>query len=131
MAQTRGATGNSKPRIFAAISTEPVTRRKTTTKKRTTAGSGTGTGGTTTTTTTNKRKGPAASNTGRVTKKEKRAPATHHKRKPTVADKIEGAAEKIVGTIENKPGKKAAGTKKMRGTDGKNNKTAAASAVAV
>ncbi|KAL2441197.1 hypothetical protein ABEF95_013488 [Exophiala dermatitidis] len=128
MAQTRGATGNSKPRIFAPISTEPVTKRKTTTKKRTTAA---GTGGTTTTTTTNKRKSAAAGNTGRVTKKEKRAQATHHKRKPTVADKIEGAAEKLVGTIENKPGKKAAGTKKMRGTDGKNNKTAATSAVAV
>lgn len=103
MAQTRGATGNSKPRVFPTITTEPSRKRKTTTgttlgrKKKTTT-------------------------TGGVTKK--RAPATHHKRKPSIKDKIEGVAEKIVGTVEHKPAKKAAGTKKIRGTDGKNNKTA-------
>ena len=61
--------------------------------------------------------------TAGVTKK--RAPNTHHKRKPSLKDKVEGAVEKIEGIIENKPGKKAAGTKKMKGTDGKNSKTAA------
>jgi len=96
MAQTRGATGNSKPRVFPTISTDPVRKPRTGGVKKTKA-------------------------TG-VTKK--RAPATHHKRKPSLKDKVVGAVEKVVGSVENKPGKKAAGTKKMRGTDGKNSKTA-------
>lgn len=100
MAQTRGATGNAKPRVFSAISTEPVRKRKATTgtkkttvKPKTTAGV------------------------------KKSAPASHHKRTPTIADKIEGAVDKVVGTVEGQPGKKAAGEKKIRGTDGKNSKT--------
>jgi hypothetical protein len=101
MAQTRGATGNSKPRVFAAISTEPTRKRKTPLKTKTTTTKKTGAG---------------------ITKK--RAPNTHHKRKPSLKDKVEGAIEKIEGAIEHKPGKKAAGTKKMRGTDGKNSRTA-------
>lgn len=104
MAQTRGATGNARPRVFTAISTEPVTKRKATTtktRKPTTKKSVTGAG---------------------VTKK--RAANTHHKRKPHLKDKLEGAVEKAKGTIERKPGKKAAGTKKMRGTDGKGSRTA-------
>ncbi|EXJ61424.1 uncharacterized protein A1O5_11739 [Cladophialophora psammophila CBS 110553] len=113
MAQTRGATGHSKPRVFTTVSTEPVRKRQTTaattggtTKKRKTA---------------SKKAGATTANAG-VTKK--RAPATHHKRKPTLADKVEGAVEKVVGIVEGKPGKKAAGTKKMRGTDGKGSKVA-------
>lgn len=109
MAQTRGATGNSKPRVFATVSTEPSRKRKTTT-------------GTSASKVTKKRK------TGTTTKKaavpKARAANTHHKRKPSLKDKVEGAVEKIEGVIEGKPGKKAAGTKKMRGTDGKNSKTA-------
>ena len=101
MAQTRGATGNSKPRIFSTVSTEPVRKRKTTTG-------------------TKKRTSKPKTTRGVV---KKRAPATHHKRKPTAEDKVEGAAEKVVGAIENNPAKKAAGTKKIRGTDGKNSKT--------
>lgn len=97
MAQTRGATGNSKPRIFPTISTEPVRKPRTTTGVKKTKATG-------------------------VTKK--RAPATHHKRKPSLKDKVVGAVEKVVGSVEQKPGKKAAGTKKIRGTDGKNSKTA-------
>ncbi|KIX06083.1 uncharacterized protein Z518_04057 [Rhinocladiella mackenziei CBS 650.93] len=101
MAQTRGATGNSKPRIFSTISTEPVRKRKTATgtKKRTTKPKSTG---------------------GAV---KKHAPAADHKRKPTLKDKVEGAVEKVVGAIEHKPGKKAAGTKKMKGADDKSTKT--------
>ncbi|KAK5234447.1 hypothetical protein LTR47_004480 [Exophiala xenobiotica] len=90
MAQTRGATGNAKPRVFAPVSTEPVRKRKTTgttTKKSAVGGAG-------------------------VTKK--RAPATH-KSKSTLKDKVEGAVDKVVGTVEGKPGKKAAGTRKMKG----------------
>ena len=34
-----------------------------------------------------------------------------------IVDKIVGKAEKIVGDVEGKPGKKAAGTAKARGTD--------------
>jgi hypothetical protein len=108
MAQTRHATGNSKPRIFASVSTEP-THKRTTTKKTTASRPKK-------TTTTTKKTGAG------VTKK--RAPNTHHKRKSSVKDKIEGVVEKVEGTIERKPGKKAAGTKKIRGTDGKNSKTA-------
>lgn len=94
MASTRAATGNSKPRVFETISTAPG--RKTTGKKR----------------------GPkkaTATTAGRVTKK--KAPAT--KRKTSVKSKIEGAAKKVEGKVLNKPGKEAAGTKKMKGTDGK------------
>lgn len=55
-----------------------------------------------------------------VTKK--RAPATH-KTKPHLKDKVEGALEKAEGTVTRKPGKKAAGTKKVNGTDGKSART--------
>lgn len=112
MASTRSATGNSKPRVQTSVSTAPERKRNART--------------TTTTTTTTKKKSPTttkrgATATGGVTKK--RAPATHHKRKPHLGDKVAGAAEKAVGTVTRKPGKKAAGTKKMRGTDGKNSRT--------
>ncbi|KAF8449984.1 hypothetical protein BGX38DRAFT_1060076, partial [Terfezia claveryi] len=43
-----------------------------------------------------------------------------NKRKPGLVDKIEGVALKIEGTMTRRPGVKAAGTKKIRGTDGKN-----------
>lgn len=106
MAATRASTGSSKPRVIAAVSTTPERKRKATTtrkpavKKATTKKSTTGAG---------------------VTKK--RAANAHHKRKPHLKDKIEGALEKAEGTVTRKPGKKAAGTKKMRGTDGKNART--------
>ena len=100
MPSTRSSTGNSKPRVFAAISTEPI-RKRTVTKKR----------GTT----------KAKHATSGIAKK--RAPATHHKRKPNLKDKIEGAVEKVVGKIERKPGKVGAGTKKVRGTDSKGSHT--------
>lgn len=106
MAATRASTGNSKPRVLPSISTGPERKRKSTTtkagtKKSTTKRSTTGAG---------------------VTKK--RAPNAHHKRKATVTDKVKGALEKAEGTVTRKPGKKAAGTKKMRGTDGKGSRTA-------
>ncbi|OAP56052.1 hypothetical protein AYL99_09231 [Fonsecaea erecta] len=119
MAQTRGATGNAKPRVFTSVSTEPVRKRKTTSAA-------------TTDGTTKKRKTAskkAGATTAGVTKK--RAPATQHKRKPTVTDKVEGAVEKVVGAVEGKPGKKAAGTKKMKGTDGKGGKVPKAARIEV
>jgi hypothetical protein len=100
MASTRATTGNSKPRIHATISTDPERKRKTTT--------------------TTGRKRTTTKTTGGVTKR--RAPATHHKRKSHIGDKIEGVADKVVGSVTRKPGKKAAGTKKIRGTDGKNSR---------
>ena len=98
MASTRSTTGNSKPRVVAAISTEP-SRKRATTKK------------------TKANTSKPRSTAGGVTKK--RAPATQHKRKPSIKDKAEGAVEKVVGKVEHKPGKEGAGTKKMHGTDGK------------
>ncbi|KAL0639775.1 hypothetical protein Q9L58_001090 [Maublancomyces gigas] len=60
---------------------------------------------------------------GRTTKSaattKKKAPATHHKRKPSIVDKIAGVVLKVEGAITGRPGVKAAGTKKIRGTDGK------------
>lgn len=85
---------------------------------------------------------------GRTTKSaatatKKKAPATHHKRKPGIVDKIAGVVLKVEGAITGRPGVKvlfpqaskrgtraqqandllrgiqAAGTKKLRGTDGK------------
>ena len=93
MASTRAATGHSKPRVFESVSTAPG--RKTGGKKR-------GPKKATTTKTS----------TGRVTKK---APT---KRKTSVKDKVAGAAKKTEGKALNKPGKEAAGTKKMKGTTG-------------
>ncbi|KAI1090604.1 hypothetical protein F5B19DRAFT_494175 [Rostrohypoxylon terebratum] len=100
MAFTRSSTGHSKPRIQLNISTEPERRRNNT--KHT---------GHTTTTTTNRRRGHGITGTTQ--------PATHHHRKPHLKDKIEGAAKKLNGTLTRRPGKKAAGTRQMRGTDGK------------
>lgn len=89
MASTRAATGNSKPRVFPTVSTEPV--RKTTTGKKTTK----------------------KTTTGRVAK-----PATT-KSKPSVKDKVAGTAKKAAGAVEGKPAKKAAGAKQAKGTDTK------------
>ena len=105
MASTRAATGHSKPRVVPTVSTTPERKRKTTTARKPA-----------TKTATKK------SATGAGVKK--RAPATHHKRKASVKDKVEGALEKVEGSVTRKPGKKAAGTKKIRGTDGKNARTA-------
>jgi len=101
MASTRSTTGNSKPRVVPTISTEPARKRATTKKTKANTSKPRSTAG--------------------VTKK--KAPASHHKRKPGIKDKIEGKVEEVVGKIENKPGKEAAGTKKARGTDGKKSRT--------
>ncbi|KAF3911464.1 hypothetical protein ABW20_dc0105799 [Dactylellina cionopaga] len=46
------------------------------------------------------------------------------KRKTTVTDKVVGVAKKVKGTVTRKPAVKAAGTKKIKGTDGKGSKKA-------
>ncbi|KAK6070654.1 hypothetical protein SCUP234_09475 [Seiridium cupressi] len=119
MASTRSSTGSSRPRVHLTVDTGPDRKRTSTVKRGRKAGT------TTKSTTTTK---PRAT-TGAGVKKRGRpvgstktaaAPATHHKRKSHLSDKVEGVADKIVGTVTRQPGKKAAGTKKIRGTDGKN-----------
>ncbi|CAL3967501.1 unnamed protein product [Diplocarpon coronariae] len=46
-------------------------------------------------------------------------PVTHHKRHVTMADKISGAMMKLKGSLTRRPGVKAAGTRRMHGTDGR------------
>ncbi|EPS45280.1 hypothetical protein H072_724 [Dactylellina haptotyla CBS 200.50] len=55
--------------------------------------------------------------------------AAPKKRKTTVADKVVGVAKKVKGTLTKKPAVKAAGTKKIKGTDGKGVKKTKAKAV--
>ncbi|KAJ5219552.1 hypothetical protein N7468_008756, partial [Penicillium chermesinum] len=43
----------------------------------------------------------------------------HHKRKPTIGDKVSGAMLKMKGSLTHRPGVKAAGTRRMHGTDGR------------
>ncbi|KAK2000176.1 hypothetical protein LX36DRAFT_572775 [Colletotrichum falcatum] len=47
------------------------------------------------------------------------APVHHHRRKPSMGDKISGAMLKLKGTLTRRPGQKAAGTRRMHGTDGR------------
>lgn len=84
MAITRHATGSSRPRQFTAVSTEPATKKRATGGRKKT--------------TVNK------TATGRVSKA--KAPASHHKRKPTLGDKVKGAVKKVEGAVERKPAKK-------------------------
>ncbi|KAI1167732.1 hypothetical protein F5B18DRAFT_400129 [Nemania serpens] len=43
----------------------------------------------------------------------------HQKRHATLGDKISGALLKLKGTLTHRPGQKAAGTRRMHGTDGR------------
>jgi hypothetical protein len=47
------------------------------------------------------------------------APVHHHKRHATMGDKVSGALMKLKGSLTHKPGVKAAGTRRMHGTDGR------------
>ncbi|OAA42119.1 hypothetical protein NOR_04968 [Metarhizium rileyi] len=42
----------------------------------------------------------------------------HQKRKPTMKDKVSGALMKLRGSLTRRPGLKAAGARRMHGTDG-------------
>ncbi|KXL43627.1 hypothetical protein M433DRAFT_43075, partial [Acidomyces richmondensis BFW] len=46
----------------------------------------------------------------------------HHKRRPSVGDKVSGAMMKLKGSLTRRPGLKAAGTRRMHGTDGRNSR---------
>ncbi|KAF2269287.1 hypothetical protein CC78DRAFT_509483 [Lojkania enalia] len=43
----------------------------------------------------------------------------HHKRHATMGDKVAGAMMKLRGSLTRRPGLKAAGTRRMHGTDGR------------
>jgi hypothetical protein len=47
------------------------------------------------------------------------APVHHQGRRPSLSDKVTGAILKLKGSITNRPGQKAAGTRRMHGTDGR------------
>ncbi|MCJ1384777.1 hypothetical protein MMC17_007895 [Xylographa soralifera] len=88
MALTRATTGHSRPRKDTVTTTTTTTKKTTSRKPRA--------GGVKKTTST--KKGPAK-----------------RKGKPGVIAKMEGALEKVKGEVDGRPGKKAAGTRKMRG----------------
>ena len=46
----------------------------------------------------------------------------HQHRRPSFGDKIHGFGKKIVGSLTGRPAKKAAGTKMLRGTDGRSSR---------
>ncbi|TRX95229.1 hypothetical protein FHL15_003921 [Xylaria flabelliformis] len=68
---------------------------------------------TTTRTTTTHRRG------GGLFGRSHQQPVHHQKRHATLGDKISGALLKLKGTITHRPGQKAAGTRRMHGTDGR------------
>lgn len=43
----------------------------------------------------------------------------HYRRRPSMGDKVSGAMMKLRGTLTRRPGLKAAGTRRMHGTDGR------------
>lgn len=47
------------------------------------------------------------------------APVHHHQRKASIGDRFSGAMLKLKGSLTRRPGQKAAGTRRMRGTDGR------------
>ena len=46
-------------------------------------------------------------------------PVHHQNRRVSIGDKIHGFGRRLVGSLTGRPGKKAAGTRMMRGTDGR------------
>ncbi|QDS77313.1 hypothetical protein FKW77_004677 [Venturia effusa] len=47
------------------------------------------------------------------------APVQHHRRKVSMGDKVSGAMMRLRGSLTRRPGLKAAGTRRMHGTDGR------------
>ncbi|KAH6639404.1 hypothetical protein C7974DRAFT_130709 [Boeremia exigua] len=87
------------------------TNRRTATKRNPVTGT------TTTTTTTTK---TTRTSGGRTAGHTTAGPVHHHKRHATMGDKVSGALTKLKGTLTGRPGVKAAGTRRMHGTDGRN-----------
>lgn len=103
-ASTRASTGNSKPRLLQQVE-NAITPKKRSPTTANTSKPRTATGRIA-------KPKAAASSTGPRTKVVKK------RRTPTekVKDAVVGAAEKVVGEVQGKPGKKAAGTRKVNGT---------------
>ncbi|KAH9874144.1 hypothetical protein IAQ61_004773 [Plenodomus lingam] len=125
-ASTRASTGNSKPRIITQIATAVAPKKRTTTSapkantskprlsKATTgrvAKPKRSSAGTTATTPTGTRKKKVVTGANVKTVKKPRT------KTEKVADAVVGGLEKVVGEVTGRPGKKAAGTAKARGTD--------------
>ena len=73
---------------------------------------------TTTTTTTRRSNGIGASHHthGGLTGA---GPVHHQRRRASIGDKVSGALMKLRGSLTRRPGLKAAGTRRMHGTDGR------------
>ncbi|KAF5847123.1 hypothetical protein GGP41_003411 [Bipolaris sorokiniana] len=78
---------------------------------------------------THTKRAPAATTTTTTTTRTTRttgghhghaAPVHHHKRHATMGDKVSGMMMKLRGSLTRRPGLKAAGTRRMHGTDGRN-----------
>ncbi|KAK0728639.1 hypothetical protein B0T26DRAFT_748824 [Lasiosphaeria miniovina] len=52
------------------------------------------------------------------------APVHHQKRHASLGDKLSGALLRLKGSLTGRPGQKAAGTRRMRGTDGRGSRRA-------
>jgi len=78
-----------------------------------------------TTTTTTRRAPRSGFMSGRKTRRANNyntttgAPVVHHRRKVSMGDKVSGAMMKLRGSLTRRPGLKAAGTRRMHGTDGR------------
>ncbi|KAF1960246.1 hypothetical protein CC80DRAFT_489451 [Byssothecium circinans] len=77
-------------------------------------------GATTTTTTTTRTTRTTPGHGHHTTGHHTAAPVHHHKRHATMGDKVSGAMMKLRGSLTRRPGLKAAGTRRMHGTDGRN-----------
>ncbi|RMZ05204.1 hypothetical protein D0860_06037 [Hortaea werneckii] len=132
---TKTTGGTSKPGLLSRLrhrnsakvtkteSTNPITGTHTVTKKTKTHPHGAGHHG-------HGGSGPMASSrhshhtrtrTHRTTTT--RTPAAHHRRKASLGDKVSGALMKLKGSLTHKPDVKAAGTRRMHGTDGKGSRS--------
>ncbi|KAK4575206.1 hypothetical protein LTR86_001058 [Recurvomyces mirabilis] len=119
MSRLRGRNNNAK--VTTSEHTNPITGAHTRTKKTTTHPNGLGHHG-------HGGRGPmATSNHTHATHRTANtrttgttaAPVQHHHRKPSMGDKVSGAMMKLKGSLTGKTGVKAAGTRRMHGTDGK------------
>ncbi|EEA25410.1 hypothetical protein TMatcc_006367 [Talaromyces marneffei ATCC 18224] len=63
--------------------------------------------------------GTTTSRRGYNTRSTRAAPMQNHRRKPSIGDKISGALMRLRASLTRRPGEKAAGTRRMRGTDGR------------
>ncbi|KAH7356303.1 hypothetical protein BKA66DRAFT_445804 [Pyrenochaeta sp. MPI-SDFR-AT-0127] len=119
-ATTRARTGNSKPRIIQQIENVVAPKKRTTTTTKTKANTSKPRTSKVTAgrvakpkITTTKRTTATTKATGANVKTVKK-PRTKTEK---VIDKVAGNTKKAVGEVTGRPGKKAAGTAKARGTD--------------